>query len=423
VKRSFLFLQGPHGPFFSQLGKNLRLAGANVHRIGFNRGDQFFWGETGYLPFTAPREDWPAFLARTLRELAVTDLVLYGDSRPIHAEAITQGRAAGLRIHVFEEGYLRPYWITYERGGANGQSRLMTIPVAAMQAALARPGAEQPPAPVHWGDMREHVFYGALYHFFVLARNGAYPHFRPHRALGVAAEFRLHLRRLLMLPVHRAQRRLATLRIRRGGFPYHLVLLQLEHDASFRDYSSLRSMSEFIDICLDGFANGAAAHHHLVFKAHPLEDGRVPLARLIRAGATARGLQGRVHFVPGGKLAPLLREAASALTVNSTAAQQALWRGLPVKILGQAVYDKPEFVSPQPLQAFFASPARPDSRAYADYRQFLLETSQVPGGFYSAGGRRKALRKLVDLMLHDQDPYDALLSPNAAEPQHVRVIT
>ena len=100
-----------------------------------------------------------------------------------------------------------------------------------------------------------------------------------------------------------------------------------------------------------------------------------------------------------------------------------MWRSLPLRVFGRAVYDKPELVSRQPIAEFFAAPQSPDSRAYRLYRHFLLETSQVPGGFYSAGGRRKALRKLVDLMLHDQDPYDALLSPNAAEPQHVRVIT
>lgn len=422
MKRTFLFLQGPHGPFFRQLGDCLRLAGANVHRIGFNRGDQMFWGRDGFIAFTRPFDDWPTFLADSLLRLSVTDLVLYGDSRPIHAEAVRQARAAGLRIHVFEEGYLRPYWVTYERDGSNGQSRLMTIPVAQMRAALARPGAEQPPAPTHWGDMRQHMFYGALYHFFVMTMNRRFHNFRPHRDLAVTAEFRLHLTRLMLLPLHRMERRLATLRIRRGGFPYHLVLLQLEHDASFRDYSDLPSMADFIALCLDGFAKGAAPHHHLVFKAHPLEDGRVPLSRLVADGARARGLEKRVHFVRGGKLAQLLREAASALTVNSTAAQQALWRGLPVRIFGQAVYDKPEFVSPQSLADFFAAPARPDSRAYNDYRQFLLETSQVAGGFYSSRGRRRTLRRVVDMMLRDADPYEALICTGAATSQHMRVI-
>jgi capsule polysaccharide modification protein KpsS len=41
-KRSFVFLQGPHGPFLAQLGKMLRRAGVRTVRVGFNRGDQHF---------------------------------------------------------------------------------------------------------------------------------------------------------------------------------------------------------------------------------------------------------------------------------------------------------------------------------------------------------------------------------------------
>ncbi|MCY1126042.1 capsular biosynthesis protein [Frigidibacter sp. RF13] len=421
--RRFLLLQGPHGPFFARLGDLLRAAGAEVWRVGFNRGDEFFWRRRNYVAFRAPFDEWETHLTGLLANLSITDLVLYGDSRPIHATAIRLAKERGLRVHVFEEGYLRPYWITYERDGSNGNSRLMQLDLSTMRAALARPGAEHPAAPVRWGDMREHMFYGALYHFLILTLNHAYPGHLPHREINVTREARLHLRRFLAMPFVRIRRRLAEWRIRRSGFPYHLVLLQLEHDASFRAHSDFASMADFVTLCLDAFARGAAAHHHLVFKAHPLEDGRVPLARLIREGAAARGLSTRVHFVTGGKLAQLLREAASAVTVNSTAAQQALWRGLPVKLLGRAVYDKPEFVSPQPLADFFATPSRPDSRAYSDYRQFLLETSQIPGGFYSSRGRRRALRRVVDMMLAPHDPYVTLLQADAAERQHIRVVS
>ncbi len=41
-------------------------------------------------------------------------------------------------------------------------------------------------------------------------------------------------------------------------------------------------MTQFLELVIEGFAKGAAPHHHLVFKAHPLEDGRVPVAREIR---------------------------------------------------------------------------------------------------------------------------------------------
>ncbi|HBM61088.1 MAG TPA: capsule biosynthesis protein CapA, partial [Citreicella sp.] len=73
-----------------------------------------------------------------------------------------------------------------------------------------------------------------------------------------------------------------TLRIRLGGFPYHLALLQLEHDASFRQHSPFDSMTEFLDLVIEGFARGAPGHHHLVVKAHPLENGQFPLRRAIR---------------------------------------------------------------------------------------------------------------------------------------------
>ncbi len=422
-RRVFLFLQGPHGPFFHRLGAMLRRTGAEVWRVGFNAGDRAFWfhGES-YLPFNGTPEDWPARIAALLSEKRVTDLVLYGDTRGIHAEAVTEARRRGLRVHVFEEGYMRPYWVTYERGGANGHSRLMQMDVADMRAALARSDMEAPLPPGHWGDMRQHIFYGALYHWFVMFRNGDYRNFRAHRDLPVAREFQLYLKRLLTMPLIRVERFLETLQIRRGGYPYHLVLLQLEHDSSFRKHSPFGSMAEFVDLVLDGFAEGAPGHHHLVFKAHPLENGQLPLRRMIAEAARRLGIADRVHFVPGGKLARLLDDARSAVTVNSTAGQQVLWRGIPLRTFGRAVYAKPEFVSDQPLPEFFALPTRPDSRAYKDYRRYLLETSQVPGGFYASRGRRQLLRQVVDMMLSPHDPYDALRNGTAAPRQQLRLV-
>jgi len=420
--RRFLLLQGPHGPFFDRLGQGLRATGAEVWRAGFNRGDRAFWSDRArYVPVTCPPGAWRDACAGLLDRLGITDIALYGDTRPVHATAIAAARERGLRIHIFEEGYLRPYWVTYERDGANGHSRLMDLSIAEIAARVPDGGPLAAEAPAHWGDMREHIFYGALYHGLVMAPSRRYRAFRPHRGLPVRAEFALYLRRLALLPVHAATRLAATGAIRRGGFPYHLVLLQLAHDASFRHHGPFARMEDFLALCINGFADGAPAHHHLVFKAHPLEDGRSPLPRTIRRLAQAHGLAGRVHFVPGGKLAPLLDGARSAVTVNSTAAQQALWRGLPLRAFGRAVYAKPELVSDQPLPAFFAAPRRPDPDAYRAFRRFLLETSQVPGGYYSRRGRDQLMRQVVDMMLAEADPYDVRPLSAAAEAQHLRL--
>ncbi|MEJ6397790.1 capsule biosynthesis protein [Yoonia sp. 208BN28-4] len=424
TERTFLFLQGPHGPFFHKLGKMLRAAGAQVWRVGFNAGDRAFWfGSPGYIPYRDPPEAWADTFTSIVNDKGVTDIVLYGDTRPIHAQAVTLAKAAGLRVHVFEEGYMRPYWVTYERGGTNGHSRLMDMTIPEMQKALALSDLEVPTPPSHWGDMRHHVFYGALYHWFVMFRNRDYRNFARHRELPVATEAWLYTKRLLLMPFIALDRRIATMRIRFGGFPYHLVLMQLEHDASFQTHSPFTRMEQFVAVVIKGFAKGTPRHHHLVFKAHPLENGRSPLRQIIRKLAAEHGVTNRVHYVRGGKLARLLDNARTAVTVNSTAGQQVLWRGIPLKVFGDAVYSKPEFVSEQTLPQFFAQPTRPNSKAYRDYRRFLLETSQIPGGFYAARGRRQLLRQVVDMMLADEDPYDALAAGRTPPRQPLRIVT
>lgn len=421
--RVFLFLQGPHGPFFSALGRMLHEAGAQVWRVGFNAGDRAFWSDTStYIPFRDKPELWPETLIDLIIRKDVTDIVLYGDTRPVHARAVEIARSRGITIHVFEEGYLRPWWVTYERWGSNGNSQLMSLDVAEMHQALEQSDTASPPPPSHWGDMRQHIFYGALYHWFVLFMNRRYRNFRPHRDLSVAKEFKLYFKRLALMPFHRLQRGWSTLRVRRGAFPYHLVLLQLGHDSSVQSHSDYNSMSAFLEQMVEGFAKGAPGHHRLVIKEHPLENHREPLRRRVRDLCRKYGIEGRVHYVPGGKLAKLLDEANSAVTINSTAGQQVLWRGIPLRIFGRSVYDKPEFVSQQPIDEFFADPEMPDAKAYRIYRQFLLETSQVPGGFYSRRGRRQLLRRAADMVLRAHDPYQAVLKNNEARTPQLRLV-
>lgn len=421
--RVFLILQGPHGPFIARAADGLRVAGAKVFRVGFNAGDRVFWGRRdGYIPFRGSIADWPDVLRQILTRHGVTDILLYGDTRPIHATAIEIARENGLGIHVLEEGYLRPYWSTYERQGSNGNSPLTTMSLAQMQARLSQMASDHVEAPDHWGALRAHMFWGAAYHFCVLVGNRGYRNLSPHRNVTVGHEFRLYVRKLVMMPWNWMTNRLARARIKRGAFPYHVALLQLEHDANFKAHSDFESQTDFVRQVIAGFANGAPRHHHLVFKAHPLEDGRVPLPRSIRHYAAEFGIGDRVHYLTSGKLGVLLDGATSATTVNSTSAQQVLWRGLPLKPFGRSVYDKPEFVSHQPLAEFFADPQPPNAEAYRSYRTFLLETSQLPGSYYSARGRRQLVRRLVDALLAATDPYgmETLKLPikGAAEQQH-----
>ncbi len=404
--KSFLFLQGPHGPFFGMLGRSLQAAGHSVHKAGFNRGDRFFWPRA--LPYTAYQGDKPGWrnaLIALIAEHDITDIVLYGDARFLHAQAVDVARETGLKLHCFEEGYLRPFWATYERSGSNGNSALIELSIEDMRALMDDDATELVDVPSQWGPLWHHIYYGALYHFFLLFPSKTYANYSPHRENSIANEFFHGVKAMATMPRRSLNRRIATKRLLQRGDPYFLGLLQLGHDSSITAHSAFDTNKQFVDLCIKEFSRGARSHYRLVFKTHPLDDGRDKLMQHILASAAKNGVAERVDFIQGGKLGALLDSATGAITINSTAAQQALWRSLPVRAIGQSVFKKDQLVSRQPLADFFNAPTPPDRAAYLDYRRFLLQTSQVAGGYYTAKGRAALARHVIDMMLAEHGPY------------------
>jgi capsular polysaccharide export protein len=298
----------------------------------------------------------------------------------------------------------------------------MDMSVDDMLKALAMSDLEMPTPPARWGDKRNHVFYGSFYHWFGIFRNRDYLNFARHRELPIAIETWPYTKRLLLMPDIALDRHITTMRIHYGDVPYHLVLLQLAHDASFQKHSLFTRMEEFLTVVMDGFAKGTPRHHHLGFKAHPLDSDRSQTKRIVKRLAAQAGVSVRVHYICGGKMARVLYYARTAVTVNSTPAHHVLWRGIRLKVSGNAAYNKTEFVSDQALADSFTNFDQPNSRAYGDCRRFLLETSQVPVGLYSACGRRQLMREFIDMVLSDADPYDSLAFGKTPPHQPLRII-
>jgi capsular polysaccharide export protein len=116
VPRRFLFLQGLPTRFFHRLGAALTRRGHAVHKVNFNGGDRLFWRIPGAIDYRGTLETWPGVLTELLDTHDITDIVLFGDCRPLHRVAIRLAAHRAIAVHVFEEGYLRPSWITHELG-------------------------------------------------------------------------------------------------------------------------------------------------------------------------------------------------------------------------------------------------------------------------------------------------------------------
>ena len=122
-----MFLQGVSSPFFARLVQALRAEGQWVKSVSFNMGDTLY-GAGSRVFYSARPEQLEDFYSQTFKANGITDLVLFGDCRPVHLPAVTLAKRLGEREHVFEEGYFRPYWVTLERDGVNNHSLLQRYP-------------------------------------------------------------------------------------------------------------------------------------------------------------------------------------------------------------------------------------------------------------------------------------------------------
>ena len=111
MPKRFLLLQGVSSPFFARLADRLVTDGHKVFRVNFNCGDAAYWLPRNAWNFRNDLATLPEWLAPKFEMHGITDVVLFGDRRPIHIAAIACARRFGATVHVFEEGYFRPNWV------------------------------------------------------------------------------------------------------------------------------------------------------------------------------------------------------------------------------------------------------------------------------------------------------------------------
>jgi capsular polysaccharide export protein len=400
-------LQGPCGGFFKALSRKLERRGAMVTRIAFCGGDLLDCLGQNYLVFRRSFAEWPVWIRDTVADLGVTDIVLYGDCRPYHQLAVKVLK--GVRIHAFEEGYIRPNWITYERGGVNGHSPLIDMDFDAVcrDAQAIAPFEEHASVP---SPLQGYVMAIMRHHTATLLATLIFPGYRSHREYSILAEVVSWSRRVATWPWRRWRSRRLLRRLRALPSHYHLVLLQLDTDAQVKTHSNFHSIVEFIELCIREYAASAHSDQPLVFKNHPLDPGLINLARVVRELAKRHGVADRVFFVDTGKLARLLAKACTVVSINSTGCHQSLQRGIPTLVMGRAIYRHPGIVADMKLGDFFRARPTVDREKYEHFFNFLKRTSQVNGGFYTRGARKLCLGRLVELMLREAGPYDAFMT-------------
>jgi capsular polysaccharide export protein len=391
--RGFLFLQGLAARFFEELGRALLARGHAVRRVNFNGGDRAFWRLPRAIDFRGRAEEWPGFLEGLIAAAGVSDVILFGDCRPLHRAAIAVARRQGLAAWVVEEGYLRPGWITFEEGGVNGYSALPRDPRWYRDEARRLPAWRDPP-PLG-SSFRRRAAEDVRYWLASAIARRRFPHYATHRPYFPLVEYMGWLRRLALRPGAERQAAAAIAGLAPCRDPIFLFPLQLDCDYQLRVHSPFQSLRAAIEAVLTSFAGHAAAASRLVLKLHPLDSGIYDWAAMTRHAAVALGVSDRLTIIDGGGIDAALALARGVITVNSTVGLQALTQGRAVIALGRAIYDLPGLTFQGGLDEFWNAGAPPDPALLDAFRRVLAARALIQGSFFSKSGLRAAVAAAV----------------------------
>lgn len=376
---SVLLLQGPLGRFFSRLASELKAEGHTVFKINFNGGDEVCYDHEGAYAFCDGLSAWSDYLQDFIQRHGVDRIFLFGDCRPYHRVALKVAQTLNVAVFVFEEGYLRPDYVTLERGGVNGNSQVARD--AEFYASYSASRVRDPrPVP---GGFRAVAFEAIRYYLGAWAKARKYPLYTHHRSLSVPGESLRWVvsgikKRLYRIGDERLLRRL------RGEWrgKYYLVPLQVHCDAQISHHSPYTYVEEFIADVIGSFAEHAPPDTLLIIKHHPLDRAYRNYRPLIDLLSARHMVRHRVRYLHEGHLPSLLRFARGTVTINSTVGLSSIHHRTPVKVMGEAIYDMPGLTSQVPLHEFWSDPGSVNRSLFLRFRKFLLENVLGHGSFY-----------------------------------------
>ena len=402
--KTHLFLQGPHGPFFRRLGSALREQGDKVIRVNSCGGDVWDWPLFHTRRFRKKNIFWGAWIAELMDREEVTDLHVFGDWRPLHREAVLLARLRGLRVWAYEEGYLRPDYITMESGGVNG---LSSLPQTREGMASLAAKCPKPPVPKKFGNPQVYKTWMAIGHYAVtIFMWPFFYHFQTHRPQSASHEVWGWFLRVLSRSRRKKRSAKELKAAYRSRAPYFLFPLQLDSDSQVRRYSPYSGMKEAIACVLTSFASAAPENTHIIIRNHPLDNGLIDYATFIDSFAKACGICERVHFVEGAKANRMMDKSIGVVVLNSTIGITALRLGKPVYCVGTAIYAMEGLAinsEQMPLDDFWQKKRAPQRDALADFERVLKTHALVNGNFYTPEGIDTAIDGILRRLGNDME--------------------
>jgi capsular polysaccharide export protein len=376
-----LLLQGPFGGFFTVLARELQKRGHEVKKINFNAGDWAFSLGLPSLNYRKGHHHWRDWLRSLIKAWRPDAIILFGDQRPIHRVAVQLARTLAVPVYCFEEGYVRPDYVAFERGGNNASSPVPRDPEDFLDEPEPEPAEE---LPMHF----QRVIWTAILYFTAKSvGRWMFPKYVHHRRRPLLREAAYWIRCYSRLQQHKdADEKVLRELTSDNPPPYFLVALQVHDDMQLIRHGLRWRNADFIRETAKSFGAHAAKEDLLVFKVHPMDRGHRDYELRIREVAASLCLEKRTRILQSRPLAPLVRHAKGLVTINSTSGIAAIRNGIPVIALGRAFYGIKGLVQSEATMAdldrFWTNPVPPNKGLARRFIIHLKRHHLIAGSFY-----------------------------------------
>ncbi|MBL0372341.1 capsular biosynthesis protein [Rhizobium sp. KVB221] len=405
-----VLLQGPVGSFFRRAQDHLNANGFDAWRVCFNAGDRLFSRGEKSLNFSGSAEIWRAWFNGILSEHGFDAVVLFGADRIVHRIALECAEQVGIPVLCLEEGYIRPGYVTMELGGNNWRSPIAGQLPPDHFNSPRKDGPKAVPAPGSFSAMAWCAF-----QYFTLRALISTPGERKlfHKQKRTLLSegfywFKNYYRKFAHVGRnYRISERLLEHHDKR----FFIVPLQVHDDTQLGRAANSWNNQKLILKTIVSFARNAPEDHQLVFKIHPMERGHTRDRNFIRQVSALNDVRDRVHVLDGGSLSLLTRHSAGMITINSTSGLSALHHGVPLAVMGQALYRHSELAfcveRGMDLDRFWNDGCAAPDAVRQRYLSWIQHECLVGGDFYAKDGMEAAvgaLRLKIESALENRAP-------------------
>ena len=377
--KKYLLLQGPMGPFFNDLANYLEANEREAVNVVFNGGDRFYCRQRKYLTYLDTPQEFATWLSRIHQDYPFDTIVCFGDCRPLHCVAKRWTDHSGVRFMVFEEGYLRPHFITLEEGGVNAYSSLPRDPE------FYRNLPEVPVRKIESikPSMSKRILHTVWYYLMGRLYRHQFPQYQHHKSFSLRYKTRCWIRAYWRKPVYAFMQRKVLPRLQTElDQRYYLTVLQVYNDSQVKFHSPYNDVREYIHEVMQSFAEHAPKDTYLVIKHHPMDRGHRLYSPLIKQLSKVFGIVERVIYVHDLLLPDLLTHSRGVVTINSTVGISALIHGKPVKVMGTAFYDLNGLTYQRGLSQFWCESFMLNPLLFKLFKNHLLNENQVNLNYY-----------------------------------------